>query len=55
MYNYAQVNESMVVVGVSSLSGLVESASMIAIPLYDLSLLGKLTTEKQVNLNDHKN
>ena len=41
MYNYAQINESMVVVGVSSLSGLVESASMIAIPSYDLSLLGK--------------
>ena len=41
MHSYAQINESMVVVGVSSLSGLVESASMIAIPLYDLSLLGK--------------
>ena len=41
MHNYAQINEDGVVVGVSALSGLVESASMIAIPLYDLSLLGK--------------
>ena len=41
MHNYAQINEFGVVVGVSSLSGLVESTSMIEVQSYDTSLLGK--------------
>ena len=41
MYNYAQINESMFVVGISSLSGEVFDVNMVPIETPDESLLGK--------------
>lgn len=41
MFNYAQLDENDVVMGVSALSGEVISYHMIRIDIYDESLLGK--------------
>ena len=42
MFNYAQINDDGVVIGVSSLSGAAISPNMVAISSYDVSLLGKI-------------
>ena len=42
MFNYAQINDDGVVIGVSSLSGVVIHPNMVAVPSYDVSLLGKI-------------
>ena len=42
MFNYAQINDDGVVIGVSSLSGVVISPNMVAISSYDATLLGKV-------------
>lgn len=42
MFNYAQINDDGVVIGVSSLSGVVISPNMVAIASYDVTLLGKV-------------
>ena len=42
MFNYAQINDDSVVIGVSSLSGEVSHPNMVAISSYDLSLIGKI-------------
>lgn len=42
MFNYAQINDDSVVIGISSLSGEVISPNMVAISSYDVSLLGKI-------------
>ena len=41
MHNYAQVDDEGFVIGVSSLTGVVDMANMIPIGSYDESLIGK--------------
>ena len=41
MFNYAQIDENGIVIGVSSLSGEMISDRMIKLDSYDLSLLGQ--------------
>ncbi|NMF01487.1 hypothetical protein [Aneurinibacillus aneurinilyticus] len=46
MYNYAQLNESNIVVGISQLSNKVDLSNMILLESYDTSLLGATYDEE---------
>ena len=41
MYNYVTVDENMVVVGVSTLAGMVEAENMFLVDSADMSMIGK--------------